>query len=211
MKIRAVALITLVALFSAASSGAVPSGASPAQAPEGPIQFNIDPNHSSVEFKVRHLGISRVTGRFDIFEGTFTYDAANVANAKVSVTVDTSSVNTGVERRDTHLRSADFLEVETFPTMTFESTAVRPGSNGNLVIVGDLTLHGVTHSVELETEFLGMAPRRGGFTAAFEGSTRINRHDYGLVWNSLQEGLQLVGDEVDITIQVEANTPREGR
>lgn len=93
--------------------------------------------------------------------------------------------------------------------MTFESTSVRVIDAEHLEIEGDLTIRGITRKEVLVTEFLGMAPRRGGQTSAFEATTIIDRHDYGLVWNMLQEGLQLVGDEVKITIQVEANTPRQ--
>ena len=191
-----------------APAGAIGHAVGPVAA--DPIEFNIDPGHSSVEFRVRHLGLSRVTGRFGTLEGSFTYDPDDPAKSAVSVTIDATSVDTGVERRDSHLRSEDFFEVETSPTLSFTSTGVRVVDAENLEIVGDLTLHGTTREVVLETEFLGMAPRRGGQTAAFEATTRINRHDFGLTWNNLQEGLQLVGDNVDITIRIEANTPREG-
>ena len=174
-----------------------------------PITFNIDPAHSSIGFQVRHLGLSRVNGVFRSFEGSFTYDPDDPASSRVSVTIDTASLDTGVERRDNHLRSEDFFEVDTYPAMTFTSTSVRVIDAEHLEIEGDLTIHGTTRKAVLATEFLGMAPRRGGQTSAFEATTTINRHDYGLVWNNLQEGLQLVGDEVKITIQVEANTPRQ--
>ena len=200
--------LSMVAI-AVATAGLMLAAPAPTSASADPITFNIDPRHSSVEFRVRHLGLSRVTGRFEIFEGTFKYDPDDPTQSSVSVTIDTNSLNTGVQRRDNHLRSADFLEVEKFPTMTFESTSVRVADAPNLEIVGNLTIHGVTKEVTLEAEFLGMAPRRGGQATAFEAHTRINRHDYGLVWNRLQEGLQLVGDNVDITIQIEANTPRE--
>ena len=174
-----------------------------------PLTFNIDPNHSSFGFRVRHLGLSRVSGTFGTFEGSFTYDPEDPTNSSVSVTVDVNTVDTGVERRDNHLRSADFFDVETHPTMTFHSTEVRVVDDENLEIVGDLTIRGTTKTVVFETEFLGMAPRRGGQTVAFEATTRIDRHEFGLTWNNLQESLQIVGDDIDITIQIEANTPRQ--
>ena len=174
-----------------------------------PITFNIDPRHSSIGFQVRHLGLSRVNGVFNTYEGSFTYDPDEPANSRVSVTIQTASLDTGVERRDNHLRSADFFEVDTYPTMTFESTSVRVIDAEHLEIEGDLTIRDTTRKAVLAAEFLGMAPMRGGQTSAFEATTTVNRHDYGLVWNGIQEGLQLVGDEVKITIQVEANTPRQ--
>ena len=174
-----------------------------------PITFDIDPRHSSVGFQVRHLGLSRVNGVFRTFEGSFTYDPDDPTSSRVSVTIDTASLDTGVERRDNHLRSGDFLEVDTYPTITFESTSVRVIDAEHLEIEGDLTIRSTSRKVVMATEFLGMAPRRGGQTSAFEATLTINRHDYGLVWNNLMEGLQVVGDEVKITIQVEANTPRQ--
>ena len=200
--------LTLSIVLASMIAGVALAAPLPAPAAD-PIAFVIDPIHSTVEFRVRHLGLSRVTGRFETLEGSFTYDPDDPTTSSVSVTIDAASINTRVQRRDNHLRSADFLDVENYPTLTFETTAVRVVDAENLEIEGNLTIRGTTRSVVLDTEFLGMAPRRGGQTVAFEASTRINRHDYGLVWNSLQEGLQIVGDNVDITIQVEANTPRE--
>ncbi len=180
-----------------------------ATTPADPITFNIDPVHSSIGFQVRHLGLSRVNGVFRSFAGSFTYDPDDPASSRVSVTIDTASLDTGVERRDTHLRSADFFKVDTYPKMTFESTSVRVIDAEHLEIEGDLTIRSTTRKVVMATEFLGMAPRRGGQTSAFEATLTVNRHDYGLVWNNLMEGLQVVGDDVKITIQVEANTPRQ--
>lgn len=205
-------LITLVSaaalLATSLAATAPPAGVFPAVSAD-PITFNIDPMHSSVGFRVRHLGLSRVNGTFGSFQGSFTYDPDDPTNSNVSVTVDLSSIDTGVERRDNHLRSADFFDVETYPTMMFESTEVRAVDAEHLEIVGDLTIHGITKSVTFEAEFLGMAPRRGGHTSAFEATARVNRHDFDLTWNMLQEGLQIVGDDIDITIQIEANTPRQ--
>ncbi len=205
-------LVTLASaaalLVSSLAAGPPPSGVFSALSAD-PITFNIDPVHSSVGFRVRHLGLSRVTGTFGSFQGSFTYDPDNPTNSNASVTVDLNSIDTGVERRDNHLRSADFFDVETYPTMTFESTEVRAVDAEHLEIVGDLTIHGITKSVVFEAEFLGMAPRRGGQTSAFEATARVNRHDFDLTWNMLQEGLQIVGDDIDITIQIEANTPRQ--
>jgi len=195
-------------LVSSLAAAMPPTGVSTAL-PADPITFDIDPTHSSVSFRVRHLGLSRVIGTFGSFHGSFTYDPDDPSNSSVSVTVDLASIDTGVERRDNHLRSADFFDVETYPTMTFASTEVRAVDAEHLEIVGDLTIHGITKSVVFEAEFLGMAPRRGGQTSAFEATARVNRHDFDLTWNMLQEGLQIVGDDIDITIQIEAHTPRQ--
>lgn len=181
------------------------SGASPSFAE--PVEYQIDPAHTQVLFKVRHLGISNVTGRFDVFEGSYTFDPDNAASSSVEATISAASVDTNEADRDKHLRSDDFLNVEKHPNITFKSKSVTkdPGDSDDYTIVGDLTINGVTKEVELDAEYGGHTtdPWGNGRTA-FEAETKINRKDFGLTWNkALDAGGFVVGDEVKITLEVE--------
>jgi len=166
--------------------------------------WTIDTAHSDVAFIVRHAGISKVRGRATGFAGQITV-GDDVEDSRVAVTIDSASIATGDEKRDAHLRSADFFEVEKYPEWTFSSTSVTP-SGDDFVIAGDLTLHGVTRPVELATEFNGVADdpmgnRRTGFSA----STQISRKEFGLTWNAaLETGGLLVSDNVRIELEVSA-------
>lgn len=184
-----------------------PTGdATTASAPVEPGTYALDMTHSEIQFKVRHLGISNVRGNFNDAEGTLTFANENVNSMSIDVTIQAASIDTDNERRDNHLRSADFFEVETYPTLTFKSTEVKNVNGDTMTIVGDLTMHGVTKSVELETEFLGaIADARMGTRVGFEGETTINRKDFGLTWNNtLETGGLVVGDEVTITLAISA-------
>lgn len=169
-----------------------------------PITWQIDPSHSELTFRVRHF-VTKVPGTFKTWSGTIVADPANLAGGSVEVVVETGSVDTKQERRDGHLRSPDFFAVDSFPTMTFKSTKVEAAGSA-LKVTGDLTIRGTTKSVVLTGEFNGTfgspAPRqqRIGFAA----TTRINRLDYGLKWNRLVEGSNMLGDDVEITITIEA-------
>jgi polyisoprenoid-binding protein YceI len=181
--------------------------AAPTASMAEPVVYQIDPAHSQVIFKVKHLGISNVTGRFDIFEGSYTFDSDNAANSKVEATISAASVNTNEADRDKHLRSDEFLNVEKHPNITFKSKSVTkdPGDSDDYTIVGDLTINGVTKEVELDAEYGGKTtdPWGNGRTA-FEAETKINRKDFGLTWNkTLDAGGLVVGDEVKITLEVE--------
>jgi polyisoprenoid-binding protein YceI len=166
----------------------------------------IDPAHSHVQFAVRHLVVSTVKGRFGDVSGTITLDEQHLAGSSVDVEIDAATVDTREERRDAHLRSADFFDVERFPTITFRSSRVEPGRGAALRIVGDLTIHGVTRQVELEAEQTGRgASPWGAEVIGFAATTKINRRDFGLTWNqALETGGVVVGDEIKITIDVEA-------
>ncbi len=169
-------------------------------------EYMIDPDHSQVMFKVKHMGISTVTGRFDLFEGAYTLDRDNLENSKVETKIVANSVNTNKQKRDKHLRSEDFLDVEKYPEITFVSKEVKKGSDDNFTIVGDLTIHGVTKSVELDAVYEGHVPKDpwGFDRTAFTASTKIDRKDFGLVWNDvLETGGLLVGDEVKIVLEIE--------
>jgi polyisoprenoid-binding protein YceI len=171
--------------------------------------FKIDPGHSEVGFSVRHF-FSRVPGRFNTFEGTVLLDEKNLAASSVDVTIQTASIFTNQERRDGHLRSPDFFYADSFPTLTFKSTKVTPGTEGALKIEGNLTMRGVTKPVVLDGHFLGagslsMGGQSAGYRASFDATTKVNRKDYGISWNKvLDQGGTMLGDDVAITIGVEA-------
>ena len=165
----------------------------------------IDPVHSEVSFVVRHMMISKVRGRFDTFEGTIV-TAEDPAESTVTASVDLSSISTGQEQRDAHIRSADFFEVEKYPTMTFASTAIKAGEEG-YILEGDLTLKGVTKSVAFNLEVNGIGPDAyGGTRAGFSATTVINRMDYGVSFNGPIPGVPggvAVSENVTINLEIE--------
>lgn len=170
----------------------------------------IDPSHSQVEFAVKHMMFSTVKGSFTTFNGTIVLDEQNMANSSVSVEIDPTSIDTRDEKRDGHLRSADFFNVEQNPSMTFVSTRVEQDGD-DLTVIGDLTMNGVTKQVKLDAEFdgRGMSPF-GMEVIGFSGKTKINREDFGLTWNAaLETGGVLVANEVKITLHIEA-VPAQG-
>jgi polyisoprenoid-binding protein YceI len=167
--------------------------------------YALDTSHSHVGFKVRHLVVAKVRGRFADFDGTITV-AEDALDSSVTVEVRTASVDTRDETRDGHLRSADFFDVERFPVMAFRSTGVREEGEGRFAVVGDLTIGDTTRPVTLDVRFDGSAVDPwGGERIAFTAETRINREDFGLTYNqALETGGVLVGKEIDIEIDVEA-------
>jgi len=167
--------------------------------------WNIDASHSEVGFSVRHLGISKTRGRFGAFTGTLKIDAENPSNSSVEVEIDAASIDTKDAGRDEHLRSADFFDVEQFPTLTFRSTAVR-GEGSDWVVEGDLTIRGVTRPVVLETELVGLQRDPwGNDRVGFAATAEVNREEFGLTWNAaLETGGVLVGKTVKIHLDVEA-------
>ena len=168
-----------------------------------PVAWTVDPAHSEVSFRVRHL-TGRVRGHFKEFSTSLMADPAQLTTGSVTVEVKTASVSTENEKRDTHLRGPDFFDVEKFPVMTFKSTKVE--ANGkDIALSGDLTIRGVTRPVVLKGTFNGkVVDPWGKERLGFEVSTTIDRRDFGLVWNKLVEGSSLVGDEVTIDIAIEA-------
>lgn len=162
--------------------------------------YTVDQNHSTVGFSVRHI-FTRVPGEFNDFTGTIVYDAANPAGSSVDFTVQAASIDTDNERRDGHLKSADFFDVEKFPTLTFKSKKVS-GSGEDLQVTGDLTIRGVTKEVTVPVEVLGAAGGKAGFATEF----KIDRLAYGVAWNRAMEGGgAMLDDEVTIRIDVEAD------
>ncbi len=168
--------------------------------------WRIDPVHSTAQFKVKHLMISNVKGEFTSIKGNLQLDSSDVTKSSVEVTIDANSINTRDPQRDTHLKSADFLDVEKFPSITFKSSSVSKKASGEFALEGDLTIHGVARKVTLNVE-APSAPQKdpwGGTRIGIEATTRINRKDFGLNWNAaLETGGFVVGDEVTITLDVE--------
>jgi polyisoprenoid-binding protein YceI len=168
--------------------------------------YTIDVAHSSVGFSVRHMMISRVPGVFHEFAGTVNFDPADTSNWSVAVTIQAASIDTRNEQRDTHLKSNDFLAVDSFPTIVFKSTKVIPKGNGKFDVLGNLTLRGVTKPVTLSAELLGeLNDPQMGKRIGFAATTRINRLDFGVAWSKvLETGGLMVGADVDIDLGVEA-------
>jgi polyisoprenoid-binding protein YceI len=166
--------------------------------------WNIDPVHSEVGFSVRHMMVSKVRGRFTKFSGQVVTGDAPTASS-VTAEIDLSSINTGNEQRDAHIRSADFFEVETYPTMTYKSTGIR-AEDGEYVLDGDLTLKGVTRSVPLRLELNGFGPDAyGGVRAGFTATGEINRRDFNVNFNApMQNGGAVVSDKIALQLEIEA-------
>lgn len=155
--------------------------------------------------------VTTVRGGFDKVSGTVVFDPQNPQTSSVEATIDVSSINTGVADRDAHLKSADFLDVENYPTIIFKSTDVKVTGDNTGDVTGDLTIRGVTRPVTLKVEFLGEASGMGSDRAGFEATTKINREDFGLVWNvALETGGVLVGKEITLNIDAETIKVPEG-
>jgi polyisoprenoid-binding protein YceI len=168
--------------------------------------WSIDTGHSAVHFGVRHMMFTKTRGRFTRWNGELRLDPANLAGSGVEVTIDAASIDTGDAQRDAHLRSADFLDVEKFPTLSFRSTKVEDLGAGKLRVHGDLTIRGVTHPVALETDYAGRVKDPwGNDRAGFTARTAIDRTEFGLRWNlPIETGGLLVGNKVEIELEVEA-------
>jgi polyisoprenoid-binding protein YceI len=168
--------------------------------------WSIDPDHSTIGFKVKHMMVSNVKGNFEKYAGTVDLNDKDIAKSTVQVSIQTNSVNTNVAKRDEHLRSADFFDAAKYPTMTFVSKKVTKAGKDKLRITGLLTLHGVTKEVVLIAEGPTKESKDpwGNIRRGVSASTKINRKDFGLVWNSaLETGGVAVGDEVTITLDIE--------
>ncbi len=181
---------------------ATPSGATSATQ----TVWQLDPAHTHVQFSSKHLMITTVKGHFKNVKGTLVVDEADPTRSSVDVEIDAASIDSGNEQRDAHLKSADFLEVEKYPTITFKSTRVEPLGDEKLRVTGDLTIRGVTRPVTLEAELTGRGTTPWGKEViAFEAKTQINRKDWGLNWNvALETGGVLVSDTIKIEIDTEA-------
>jgi polyisoprenoid-binding protein YceI len=169
------------------------------------MSWQLDSVHSQIDFSVRHMMISKVRGEFENFTGTVNFDPDNPTATTVDITIMIDSINTRDEQRDGHLKSPDFLNADEFPTMTFKSSRVEQIDENSGKLFGDLTIRGVTQEVALDVEYAGQAKSPWGtFSAGFSAKTRIDRKDWGLTWNqALETGGVLVGDKVDINIELE--------
>ncbi len=191
---RRVAVMIVVVLFLALPA-AVSAGT-----------WKLDTAHTGVHFKVRHLMVSYVRGDFEKISGTIVYDEQDVSKSSADIAIDAASINTRVAKRDDHLRSADFLDVAKHPVITFRSRKVEKAGDGTLKMTGDLTIRGVTREVVLDVEGPTPAIRdpQGKTRVGGSASTTIARKDFGLTWNkTIETGGVVVGDEVEITIDVE--------
>jgi polyisoprenoid-binding protein YceI len=175
-------------------------------APASTITWKIDPAHSHAEFKVKHMMISNVKGSFSGLNGTLIEDTADPIRSQVEATIDISSISTGDEQRDAHLKSADFFHHEQHPVMTFKSTKIEKKGDEDYAVTGDLTVHGVTKPLTFAVEGPS-APSKdpwGNTRIGLSATTKINRKDFGLIWNAaLETGGILVGEDVQITLDVQ--------
>jgi polyisoprenoid-binding protein YceI len=184
------------------------AGPTHAQAPlpDGLVEYEVDPAHTQIMFKVRHMGVSTVTGKFNRFAATFAYDPKDPASSWVTATIDAASIDTDNERRDNHLRSPDFFAADSYANLTFQSTGVEQVEDGRLRVSGDLSIRGVTKPVVLDVTLEGATVGQGGLPiVGWTAETTVNRKDYGLMWNRLTEaGGWVVGEDVRIVLEVEA-------
>ena len=168
--------------------------------------YTVDKAHSEVLFSVRHMGVSKVTGRFNEFTGVVNGDPAKAQEASVEFTIKATSIDTNDAGRDKHLRSADFFDVEKFPEITFKSSKVTAKGQNQYDVTGTLTMHGVAKEVTLPVTLAGpVKDPRGNEKVGFEATAKLNRKDYGISWNrALDAGGVVVSDEVQVTINLEA-------
>ena len=170
-------------------------------------KWTIDPDHSAAWFSVRHLMIANVRGHFGRIAGTILFDPSDATHSSVEVTIDAVSICTGIKKRDDHLRSPEFFDVEKYPEITFKSKTVEIAGSNRCKVHGDLAIHGVIHPVTLEVEYFG--PVRSPFGAAsmgFTAKTMVNREDYGLTWNvPMEGGGVMVGKDAKIVLEVETD------
>ncbi len=172
--------------------------------PAAASTWELDPNHTESSFVVKHLMVSNVRGQFGKTTGTIQQDDKDITKSKAEITIDATTIDTRVPKRDAHLKSADFFDVEKFPTITFKSTKITKGDGNTLKAEGDLTIHGVTKPVVLNVEYTPETPAGGMTVRGLTATTKINRKDFGLVWNKpIEAGGVMVGDDVAITVEAE--------
>jgi polyisoprenoid-binding protein YceI len=177
----------------------------PALAGAEPTVYKVDGDHSGVNFSIRHF-FTNVWGRFRDFDGVIKYDKQNPAASSVELTVRAASIDTANNDRDEDLRSKKFFDVQTYPTLTFTSTKVVPKDGSKLEVTGNLTLHGVTRQITLPVSLLGTMQAPRGEKAGFETSFTVDRKEYGITWNNVLDSGPMLGDEVRIQIDIEANS-----
>jgi polyisoprenoid-binding protein YceI len=168
--------------------------------------WKLDTAHTVAAFSARHMMVTTVRGTLGTISGTIEFDPANPAASSIEATIDTAGLSSGMADRDNHLRSADFLDVANYPTITFKSTRVEPKDDKTAKVYGDLTIRGITHPVVVDAEYIGQIVSPFGDTrVGFSGTTKINREDWGLTWNvAIEAGGMLVGKDVKIELDAEA-------
>ncbi len=202
-------VLTLVACASVALGFALraPPVLTAAQpTPAAAITYDIDGGHSSLLFRAKHLNVSYVYGRFNEFSGQFTFDSAKPENSKVEVEITIESVDSGVDKRDAHLRSPDFFDAKQFPTATFKSKSVRKTKDGHFEVTGDFTLHGVTKPITIDVESVGtVKDERAGEIAGFHGTFTLKRSEFGVSY-----GPTALGEDILVIVSVEGTRNDEG-
>jgi polyisoprenoid-binding protein YceI len=207
--VAAAALVAPVLGQSAPPANAQAQPQRPPQAPLGPNDWAIDANHSAANFSVRHNVVSTVRGKLGAISGKIEYDGKDLKSVKADVAIDMQAIDTQNDRRDTHLRSPDFFDVANHPNLTFKSKRVEPAADGRFKLIGDLTIRGNTKEVALDVEgpspIVQSAGRNGNVTVltGATATTKISRKEFGVLWNNLIESMPIVGDEVNITIDLE--------
>jgi polyisoprenoid-binding protein YceI len=183
-----------------------------AAGPLAAAEYQIDAAHSTIGFQVRHMAISKTNGTFDDYTGSFSFEPGKPETWSCEAVIQAASINTNNQKRDDHLRSDEFFDVAKFTTLIFKSTGVKMDDDSEGILMGDLTIHGVTKPVEMHLEILGtVTDPWGNERAGFSASVKINRKEYGLSYSSVMEaGGLVVGDEVKITLEIEGiKTPAE--
>lgn len=181
------------------------------------MSWKVDTAHTSIEFAVRHMMVSTVRGHFNEFSAEVELDPQDMTRSWATAEIKVASIDTREEKRDAHLRSADFFDVEKFPLMTYKSSKIESSGKDKFRVEGELTIRDVTRPVSLEVEFLGMSKSPYGFSVAgFEGTGKLSREEFGLTWNvALEAGGWMVGDEIKLRIDGEVDevvekTPEAG-
>jgi polyisoprenoid-binding protein YceI len=202
-------LVAVTAVAAALAAVSVLAQAPPAPPAVGPTGWQVDTNHTAAQFSVRHMLVSTVRGTLGKVSGTIDYDGKSADSIKADIAIDVSGINTGTENRDKDLRSENFFDVAKFPTIAFKSKRVEPAGQGKFRLIGDLTMHGVTKEVALDVE--GPSPilkqPNGAQRVGASATTKVNRRDFGLQYNRMVEAAPVVGDEIQVQIDIEANKP----
>ena len=200
---RSILVLALLLPAAISLSGQTSQQASATPSPPPTNRWSPDPPHSAVAFRVRHLGITWINGTFGQWTADLNYDPTKPEAATVTAHIQAASISTGNDRRDTDLRT-NYLTVDSFPEITFTSTRVERVAPDHLRITGNLTIRGITHPVVLDADVGGVLATARGRRTAFSATTSVKRQDYGISLNRFMEGAQIVGDDVRITIDVEA-------
>ena len=207
----ALASVPMLAQVTAQTPPAAQAPAVQPQRPQlGPNQWAVDSAHSAAQFSVKHMMVSTVRGTLGRVTGVVDYDGKTVESIKADIAIDVKGINTSNEGRDNDLRSANFFDVATHPTATFKSKRAEPGTGGHFRLVGDLTIHGVTKEVTLDVEGPSaiVTQQNGGQKIGAVATTKVNRRDFGLNYNRMIEAGQVVGEDIQITIDIELNKPK---